>query len=979
MSSYAPEVLADPIGVIVDLIAHAEPHLDRMALVEVVTSVVGGRAKQRMVAQAMLERPAVLTDGRSPAPRAVADLLNALRSAGASSISPPICAECGKQLRTFQRRDQDWYCGVCGPRREPCASCGNVRVVHVRDRQGRPRCVQCPPDEGRDPVGIVMDVVATIDPNLPAEVVATAVAAAVPRAGRRYQLAWALQDRPDLLTGSGAHAPLPAVLRLIDRLLDAGADRVVQPPCPRCNRVIHLHRRIEGQWLCRNCVAKSRAQPCSRCGTVREAAARDDDGRPLCPNCLITDPANLEVCVGCDRRRPVSIRTPDGPLCPSCRPWQVATCGICGRAAPCAVSQTTGEPWCVACKQRRARCSGCGRVDRIRGGTKTEPLCATCTRPDPNFWTSCPTCGETGRIHARQCARCAIDQRLHTLLSDETGEIRPGLRALYQALATTERPSTVAAWLDKSAAPSILKNLDAEAELTHAVLDELPPGKPVEHLRSVLVAIGTLPARDEQMVRLERWIATTIAQRDDPDQQQLLHRYAVWHLLRRLRHRTEGTDTTHDQLVGVRQHVKAAIGLLDWLTGHDLTLATCRQNDLDGWISSDQATHRRETGNFVRWARKQKLTSLDFPATRWGGPSRVIDTETRWEQARRLLHNETLDPEDRVAGLLVLLYAQWPAAISRLTLAQIHADDQQVRLNLGREPIILPEPLASLVRQLIATRRGHATIGSHGTSPWLFPGGQPGRPISAFRLAERLREVGIYSGQARSTALFQLATDLPAAVLARMLGIHISVAVAWQRASAGDWTSYAAQVSQRAVLPAPDRDHQPAWENDQVNADSLDQDWLASWSNEINQALKPFLATFEATYGYPPGDNLIRTAEASHHPNLAHPLDDLYEAIHELSLPDIGNGYFIHPADHVFGDLEDQGPVGLADSGSGTVFASDGGGILYAITGNGTIHRSHAASRDSGFDLIANNLGDFLTQLRRAVITFIHTGEPGKL
>jgi hypothetical protein len=30
-----------------------------------------------------------------------------------------------------------------------------------------------------------------------------------------------------------------------------------------------------------------------------------------------------------------------------------------------------------------------------------------------------------------------------------------------------------------------------------------------------------------------------------------------------------------------------------------------------------------------------------------------------------------------------------------------------------------------------------------------------------------------------------------------MLGIHISVAVAWQRASSGDWTAYAAEVSRR--------------------------------------------------------------------------------------------------------------------------------------------------------------------------------------
>lgn len=120
-----------------------------------------------------------------------------------------------------------------------------------------------------------------------------------------------------------------------------------------------------------------------------------------------------------------------------------------------------------------------------------------------------------------------------------------------------------------------------------------------------------------------------------------------------------------------------------------------------------------------------------------------------------------------------------------------------MRLRLGREPVVLPEPLAILVQQLVATRRGHAALGDQGNSPWLFPGGQPGRPISAFQLAERLRQLGIYSGQARSTALFQLATDLPAAVLARMLGIHISVAAAWQRAASGDWTSYAAEVSRR--------------------------------------------------------------------------------------------------------------------------------------------------------------------------------------
>ncbi|MGH3791276.1 MAG: hypothetical protein ACRDQ9_10855, partial [Pseudonocardiaceae bacterium] len=782
-------VLADPLGVVVDLIAELEPALNLPVIEEVVGRVAGGRAKRRRLAQALADEPKLLTQGRSPAPRVVGNLLIALRNAGAVRVSPPVCAECDKPLRTLQRRGQDWYCGGCGPRREPCTACGQTRVVSVRDRDGGPRCGQCPPEDERDPVDVIVEVVARVDPALPPEVVVAAVHASVSQVGQRRRLAWALAGRPDLLTGAGAQAPVPSVLRLIDKLRDAGATAVLAPACPHCGRVIALVKPRGGVRLCRNCVAKSRAQPCSRCGAIREAATRDEQGEVLCPNCLITDPANQETCIDCGRRRRVSTRTPQGPLCESCRPWKTLTCNICGRHTPCVISQATGKPWCRACKQRWTRCSGCGEVRPVRGGTIEQPLCSTCTRSDPEFWRSCPGCGQPGRIHLGRCARCTVQRRLRELLGDDTGEIRPELRALYQALTATDRPATVSSWLDTSAAPAILRGLSAGRPLTHQSLDELPAGKSVEHLRSVLVCIGTLPARDEQMTRLERWITRTIAERPDPDEQHLLHRYAVWHLLRRLRRRVGDADTTHTQAVVVRQHVKAATTLLDWLTAHTLTLATARQGDIETWLTSENAAHRREAGAFVRWAHRQKLTSLDVAAIGWDGPTQVIDTEARWDQARRLLHDDTLTPEDRVAGLLVVLYAQWPAAISRLTLDHIDATEHQVRLRLGHEPVVLPEPLAALVRQITATRRGHAAIGDPATSRWLFPGGQPGRPISSHQLGERLRQLGLRPGQARSTALFQLATDLPAALLARMLGIHISVAVAWQRAAAGDWMS----------------------------------------------------------------------------------------------------------------------------------------------------------------------------------------------
>jgi hypothetical protein len=378
------------------------------------------------------------------------------------------------------------------------------------------------------------------------------------------------------------------------------------------------------------------------------------------------------------------------------------------------------------------------------------------------------------------------------------GAIHPALHPLKEALAATDPPGTALRWLAKEPVATILADIaSGHRQLTHAALDELPQRTILAHLRSVLVATGTLPPRDEQMAHLERFLDNVLATRTNPGQREILHRYAVWHLLRRLRRRNNGQATTHEQYAVVHQHVRAAVVLLDWLAAQHLTLGSCGQADLDRWLPGSEASHRYQAGHFVRWAARQRLTALSFPATRWQGPARALDDQARWQAARRLLHDDTLGARDRLAGLLVLLYAQPVARISRLTTGHVTVHDTIVRLHLGSAPITLPGPVADLTRQLLEGKRGHATTGTGGPSPWLFPGGQPGRPIHATHLGQRLKDLGIQPGQARSTALFQLATELPAGLLARMLGIHIDVAVAWQRASAGDWMNYAADISRR--------------------------------------------------------------------------------------------------------------------------------------------------------------------------------------
>jgi hypothetical protein len=42
-----------------------------------------------------------------------------------------------------------------------------------------------------------------------------------------------------------------------------------------------------------------------------------------------------------------------------------------------------------------------------------------------------------------------------------------------------------------------------------------------------------------------------------------------------------------------------------------------------------------------------------------------------------------------------------------------------------------------------------------------------------------------------------------------------------------------------------------------MGAHCLDQAWLASWRDEVDRALEPFLTAFEGRYGYPPGENRI--------------------------------------------------------------------------------------------------------------------------
>jgi hypothetical protein len=115
-------------------------------------------------------------------------------------------------------------------------------------------------------------------------------------------------------------------------------------------------------------------------------------------------------------------------------------------------------------------------------------------------------------------------------------------------------------------------------------------------------------------------------------------------------------------------------------------------------------------------------------------------------------------------------------------------------LRLDTVPVLLPPRLAALVRAQL-----DAAPGNPGSRP-LFPGRSTARPVAPQTLTRRLRQHGIEPRQARNAALAAWASDLPPAVLASLLGVHVQTAVNWASRTRRDWTSY---LAERISSPAP--------------------------------------------------------------------------------------------------------------------------------------------------------------------------------
>jgi len=394
----------------------------------------------------------------------------------------------------------------------------------------------------------------------------------------------------------------------------------------------------------------------------------------------------------------------------------------------------------------------------------------------PRSDEECDRCGTTApgrRGRSPRCTRCRIVTRLEKVAPAVL--TNPELRLLLEHLFADPRPDRIVIWLGGGVVDLLQALGGGEVALTHEALHAWRNPQAVPHLRQHLVACGLLPAIDPHLAYFETWLHHRLAALADHPHHRLLHRFAVWHQLPRLRADAAARPlraTARNYAVG--QFVAGTV-LLTWLDEHRIEPRHLTQAALDQWCLEIPTYNRHRIRGFLLWATQHGHLppGLDLPNLTFQ-PGAVMTQQHRTELLRRYLNDETDDDTDsaaplhaRTAACLLLLYAQPLSLILRLTHDDLVDIDCECHLRFGDPPSPVPPPIATLLDRLVADnrRRGHS-------GPWLFPGRLPGQPIAYRTLLKALRRLGFALTDARVTALRQLVQTSPAPVIAEALGFH---------------------------------------------------------------------------------------------------------------------------------------------------------------------------------------------------------------
>jgi hypothetical protein len=480
------------------------------------------------------------------------------------------------------------------------------------------------------------------------------------------------------------------------------------------------------------------------------------------------------------RGRPRTTSTRDDP------------CARCGRNIPRLAARWPEGRLCFTCYfdaiHTRGTCLECLQ-DRLLPGPPNadgQPICATCAAIPYDF--HCERCDvEAGHHRGRLCARCALRDDLHELLGGSPSNA--ALVGLVDALCASERPESIFVWKRSPKVRELLRGLgDGSIPVSHEGLDVVS-SKQAEHLRALLQHHGLLPQGDPYLPIFEQWIESKLDGLPDEVRQPVQH-FATWHHLRRIRAKAAAGASTRGPVHSAKQEITETVRFLVWL--HDTyqrTAASCAQQDVDEWLAAGPTT-RSAIRTFYVVAKRARLNTTVTVQHRSAKSSPSLSQDQRLAWIHELLTGASECLPYRVAGMLLLLYAQPLVKVVTFPTSIVDDADSGMSILLGTHPTDVPEPFASLIREHLAARPNLRT-GAGPDSPWLFPSTFAGRHLHPNTVMDRLRDLGVNLLGARNRAIGELVLECPPSLVAEALGYSTPVAFLHADKAAEPWARYA--------------------------------------------------------------------------------------------------------------------------------------------------------------------------------------------
>ncbi|GAA4421423.1 hypothetical protein GCM10023169_14350 [Georgenia halophila] len=232
---------------------------------------------------------------------------------------------------------------------------------------------------------------------------------------------------------------------------------------------------------------------------------------------------------------------------------------------------------------------------------------------------------------------------------------------------------------------------------------------------------------------------------------------------------------------------------LTWLRDtHGRDLDACTQQDVDQYLAEGPTT-RHLIRTFFVWSRKTGLKrgiTIEHRTARTA-PHLTQDKRLAW--IRELVTGTAESLPYRVAGVLLLLYAQPLVRVAELKLSNTVLTPDGIAS--GSPTPRSPSRSRSQACSRSTSRRARTSAARTATATGSFPAPVPGDTSPRRRSWTALRDLGINLRGARNRAMRDLVSEIPAPVVASLLGYSDQVTQRHAQAAATPMAQYAALQS----------------------------------------------------------------------------------------------------------------------------------------------------------------------------------------